>query len=41
MISDAGGTPFPELRNIVPEGSADGVKLTVTGDNTEQSFNLE
>jgi hypothetical protein len=41
MISDAGGPLFPELQNIVPEGSTDGVKLTVTGDNPEQSFNLE
>ena len=41
MISDAGGPPFPEYRSIVPEGSTNGVKLTVTDENSDQDFNLE
>ena len=41
MISDAGGPPFPELRSIVPEGTAAGIKLTVSGDNLDQDFDLK
>lgn len=41
MISDAGGPPFPEYRSIVPQGSTNGVKLEVTGENLQQDFDLK
>jgi hypothetical protein len=41
MISDAGGPPFSELRTIVPEAAAQGIKLSVTGNKQNQNFNLE
>lgn len=41
MISDAGGPPYAEMQPIVPAGAANGMALTVSGDNAEQDFDLK
>lgn len=40
MVSEAGGTPYPEYRNLVPPKHGQGILLEVDGDNADQNFEL-
>lgn len=40
MVSEAGGTPFPEYRNLVPAEYGNGLEIQVDGDSLERDFDL-
>ena len=41
MVSEAGGTPYAEVRSLVPPKYTRGIDLEVGGDNFEQDFDLK
>jgi hypothetical protein len=41
MVSEAGGAPYAEVRNLVPPSYSNGIDLEVSEDTLEQDFELK
>jgi hypothetical protein len=41
MITESDNRPFPEVASIIASKYASGIEIDVTGDNSNQNFDLE